>query len=214
MFINYEPIRTELAEIPPFIRFNRISLFYSVYGCFKLPIAEACRSVVNNLQCLKKALNDINMVHFICVINQNEPASFRDHFQFLSHIQNDVLPFCGSSCAYIFAIWLLSDWKAAANVITQILQMPTIHCCTNIQFFISSNDELIFNGLAEHNRFAELNIEAISNWLNQKCDGISGNSNGRFLEIDSPTHDFRNTHELFDYLKKVKFKFFLLTTFR
>ena len=183
----------ELTNLPQFLRFDRVELKYqcSVYESVS-QIEKKCESAVNYLQRLK--LNDSNLIHFIGTINKNNRSHFSNHCQFLDYLRNELLPICGSSRAYKFEIFTF-DEVSSTNIIAQILQMPRIDCCSNIEIKLS--------GLIMH--LIEFPIEPISDWLHRNCDGIEEKSKERFLRIYSfnSSFSFLCVRKLCDNFKKV-----------
>ena len=177
-----------MNNLPQFLRFVRVVLDYksSVYSNV-LPIEKKCQSVVNYLQPLK--LND-TLIHFIGFIHQTNRNNFISHSQLLDHLRNELLPICGSSRGYKFEIFTL-DEVSCKDLIAQILQMPPIVCCSNVEISI-------------HGRInypIQLPIEPISNWLHRNCEGREEMPKERFLRIISSKQVC--VQELCDHLKKV-----------
>ena len=162
----------------------------SVYE-YAPPIEKKCQSVVNYLQHLK--LNNSSLIHFVCIINENNRTHFNDHIQLLGHLQNELLPICGSSCSFKFEIDFYSDEDSHTDLIAQILQLPQIDTCSNVDIKLR---------FAMHPILMQLPIEPISNWLHQNCDGTQEKSKERFLRI-CPSNSFW-AQKLCDHLKEVK----------
>ena len=190
----------ELTNLPQFLRFDRVYFHYLTiskaisngYPNDNVPIAKTCQFVVNYLQQLK--LNDSNLIHFIVAIEKNNRSYFSDHSQLLDHLRNEFMPICGSSRGYKFEIYLVSDEVSHTNIIAQILQMPRIDCCSNVEINLP-----IFAILP-----MQLPIETISIWLHQNCDRIDEKPKERFLRIYSNSNlHIPNVQELCDHLKKV-----------
>ena len=181
-----------LTDLPQFFRFDRIQLDYQDSAAEALPIAEKCQSVVNCLQPLK--LDDSSLIHFIGAINKNDRNCFSDHSQLLDHLRNELLPICGSSHRYKFEIFLGSYEVSSNNLIAQILQLPQIECCLNV--------EIKLYGLRMY--LMQFPIDSISNWLHQNCNGTNEKSDERFLRICSFNSPFSVlcVRELCDTFKK------------
>ena len=154
-------IQNDSADLPQFLRFDDVELNYC---CQKVPIKEMCRLVVNYLQPLKKALNDTHLITFIAGINENDPSKFSNHLQLLNHVQEELLPICDSSYGYKFEIRFNSDKIAGANVIRQILQMPPIDRCSNVEISLHGLAYFYYEHVLGRNK---LPIEAISSFLHQ-----------------------------------------------
>ena len=184
-----------MTNLPHFLRFDRVEFDYRILignSTANEPIAKKCQSVVNYMQRLK--LNDSNLIHFIGAIDKNNRSHFNDHFQLIGHLRNELLPICSSSRGYKFEINLFSDKASQTNFIAQILQMPRIDCCTNV--------EIMFIGLTLDPM--QFPIEPISIWLHRNCDGIDEKPKERFLRISSNSNlHIPSIQELCDHLKKV-----------
>ena len=175
--------QTDLDEIPNFLRFETVNLWYRSSG---ITIAEKCELFVNYLLWLKMALNDSKLIHLICTVNPNGPNNFKNHFQLLEHVQNELLPICESSRGFKFEIEFYSS--ADTNLIESLLQMPPIYCCSNVEI-----------ELYEFSKWPiQLPVESISGWLHPKFDGNNGKSKERFLRICS--YNFQNAWEMRDHL--------------
>ena len=155
--------------------------------------------VVNYLQPQKKTLNVTNLIHFVFAINENEPCHFSNHSQLVKHLQTELLPIFGSSCAYKFSIHFNfnSEEKAFTEVISSILQLDPICRCSTLEIYLKKLDKQI-----------QLPVEAISNWLHRKHDGIDEVTKERFLKICSSeifnrNIQIQNAMEMCDYLKTV-----------
>ena len=188
----------ELTNLPQFLRFDQVKFNYRAlnagYAIGNAPIEKKCQSVVNYLQRLK--LNDSNLIHIIGAINKNNRRHFINYTQLFDHLRNEFLPICGSSRRYKFEIYCLSDEVSHTNLIAQILQLPQISCCSNVEinFPIVAMQPLQFP------------IESISNWLNRICNESEEKPKERFLRIFH--FNFLCGRELCDHLKKVTFVIF------
>ena len=178
-----------LANLPQFLRFDCVKLCY-LSSLYATTIEKKCQSAVDCLQRLK--LNDSSLIHFNGTISKNNPSHFSDHSQLLDHLQNELLPICGSSRCYKFEIYFHSDQVSCADLFVKILQIPRIDCCSNV--------EIKFNGFT-WGLPINFPIEPISNWLHRSCDGIKEKSKERFLRIYP--FSFLCARELCNHLKKV-----------
>ena len=181
-----------MTNLPRFLRFDNVELHYesSVY-VYALPIAKKCESVVNYLRLIKS--NDLKLVHFNGTIDKNDRNNFSSYSRLLDHLQNELLPICGSSHHYIFEISFNSGLVTHTNLIANILQMPQIDCCSNV--------EIKLHGPTLYQYQIQIPIEPISNWLHRNCNGIEEKSKERFLRICP--FSFNSARELCIYLKKV-----------
>ena len=188
----------QLADLPQFLRFDRVELKYqrSVYE-YAPSIAEKCQSAVNYLQRIK--LNNSSLIHFIGTIDKNNRSHFSDHSQLLNHLQNELLPTCGSSRRYKFEISFLSDeFSSHTNLIAKILKVPRIDCCSYVDIFLHGHKTFITHPFS---------IEPISDWLHRNYNGIAGNSKDiLFLRI-CPFNSLW-ARKLCDHLKEVKIYLF------
>ena len=104
----------------------------------------------------------------------------------------------------INSIFFTSHEVSRTNLIDQILQMPRIECCSNVEIKLNKIYGSIILSL-------QLPIESISNWLHRNCDGIKDESKERLLRIYSSGFLFSwSIRALCDHLKKVinSFTFF------
>lgn len=185
--------------MPSFLRFNTVSLCYETFQNFKFQsIEEKCQSFVNYLLPFKnKALYDTNLISFFGRIHKNDPNAFSCHTQLLDHVRDELLPVCNSSRGYKFEILFYSDINAATHVITSIIKMSlAFDRCTGLEIILRA--PLISN--YEWNLSGSVPIEAISNWLNQKCDGTNEKLKERILRISSGNS--QKFQELIDHFKK------------
>ena len=194
--------------MPSFLRFNTVSLCYETFQNFKFQsIEEKCQSFVNYLLPFKnKALYDTNLISFFGRIHKNDPNAFSCHTQLLDHVRDELLPVCNSSRGYKFEILFYSDINAATHVITSIIKMSlAFDRCTGLEIILRA--PLISN--YEWNLSGSVPIEAISNWLNQKCDGTNEKLKERILRISSGNS--QKFQELIDHFKKVLAQLYIVS---
>ena len=187
-----------LAEFPPFLRFNKVLLLYGAEPSSQ-PLLAKCILFEYCLNSIKPALKDSNKIHFVASINHADPSHFSDHSSLAIYLHNRLLPICDSSRRYMFDIVFDSqsaDENSVAEVISSILQIPQARTCSNVSialfyFYVS----------------ARLPVENISNWLAPETDdGIElygKRKQNRFLLIFSSTVE--NTQEMWEHLKEVNF---------
>ena len=190
---------TDLGNLR-FIRFNNVFLIYEPGS---QSIDEKLQLLQNRLQLFKSAFGDLKEITLAAKINQNDQSQFRDHFQLLEHIRKKVLSICDTSPFYSLHIDFQSDNDAAGNVISQILQLPSINRCQEVQFHYA--DET----------FIQLPVEVIANWLNRNSGvEIASNGTGQSKKGLDLTMNHRikiqNAVEMCDNLKIVRafFNFF------
>ena len=186
-----------LAEFPPFLRFNKVLLLYGAEPSSQ-PLLAKC-ILFECLNSIKPALKDSNEIRFVAKINQAYPCYFSDHSSLAIYLRNRLLPICDSSRRYMFDIVFDSqseDENSVTEVISSILQIPQARTCSNVSIalfccFVS----------------ARLPVENISNWLAPETnDGVElygKRKENRFLLIFSPIVE--NTQEMWEHLKKVNF---------
>ena len=182
-----------LTSVPRFLRFNEVKLFYDIG---QKSIGEKCRSVENNLQPLKEALNDLTAVRFDGVIDRNAHSNFSDHSKLLNYLSEELLTILNSSREYDFTIFFHSQEEAGTrtNVINSIIQMPQIYRCSNLRFVLWPVPQPML-----------LPVDAISGWLNRMIgDGmnfIGRTSKEIFLQIYAVR--IQNVVEMCDHLVEV-----------
>ena len=141
-------------DIPRFLRFNEVELFYTRGS---KSIEEKCWSIGSYLEPLKEALNDSISIQFHGDIDRNDPKNFGDHSKLLGYISEELLTICNSSRGYDFYIFLRTEEaEAEANVINSIIQMPQICRCSNLRLDL---------WLVRQQKL--LPVETISSWLNR-----------------------------------------------
>ena len=184
--------KTNLKNFP-FLRFKTLWIIYSKGST---SIDEKLRLLHNQLQLFKTAFSDLGEITLAVRINKNDHSQFHNRIQLLDHIREQLLPICDSSPFYSFYIDSQSDNDAAGNVISQILQLPSINRCRDVQFHY------------DNETFTQLPVEVISNWLNRDSDdGIGCTLNGqskkdRYLGMNKRIR-IQNAVEMCDRLKMV-----------
>ena len=173
-----------------FLRFNTVTLFY-VSG--SQSIDEKLQLLRDQLQLFKTALSDLEKITLAACINLNDQSQFHNHTELLDHLHKQVLPICDTSSVYNFHVDFQSDNDAAGNVISQILQMPSINRCQKVLFHYANEASI------------QLPVEVISNWLN--CSEIGSTEPGqskeeRFLAMNDRIK-IQNAVEMCDHLKMV-----------
>ena len=186
-----------------FLRFDSVFL---IYNCGSQSIDVKLHLLQNQLQLFKTAFSDLKEITLSAKIDHNDQSQFRNHFQLLDHIRDQLLPICDSSPFYSFSIDFQSDNDGAADFIAQILQMRPITRCRDV-LFIYENEMLI-----------QLPVETISNWLHRNSDdGIGSTGQSKEVLILSMNNQIKiqNAVEVCDRLKMVR-DFFLifLNTFK
>ena len=163
---------------------------------------EKLQLLQNRLQLFKTAFGDLKEITLAARINKNDQSQFRDHFQLLGHIRKQLLSICDSSPFYSFYIDSQSDNDAAGNVISQILQLPSINRCRDVQFHY------------DNETFTQLPVEVISNWLNRDSDdGIGYTGQGKEMRLLATNYRIKvqNAVEMFDHMKMVITFYFIFT---
>ena len=158
-----------MKDFPHFLRFNEVGLVY--YGTQSL--SEQCQLFINQLQRLKRYLKDTNLIDLNVTIQNDSINAFGDHFQFIDHFSNELLPICDSSRGYSFLIHFGSDTNSGTDVIASILQAEQVKRCSKI--------EVEFR----HHRSIQLQFDVIFDWLNEKADLFGRRNTEKFLQICS-----------------------------
>ena len=150
--------------MPPYLRFDEVIFNYkyreqSIHGEF--------------LQSLSTRVKGSKLV-FHGNINENHPTDFKNHFQLLYYIGNELLPLFNSCRAYKFLIEFYSDKESATEFVSSILQMDSIRRFTNVSLLIYWIDRY---------QRMQLPKEAIKNWLIFKSEAKVNSANvGRKME--------------------------------
>lgn len=189
----------DLFAPPQFIRFDRVWLYYRSCQCSNSTssITEKCQSFVDFLRPLKKTINCPNLINFSADINGCY-GNFVDPNSLICHLRNELLIVFDSPRRYQFSIHFYQDIEAMTNVIAQILQMPQVFQCANVEFYFNSNNSF--------SRNLSLPVAAISKFLNRKSksDRMGRNSliqKETYLRVDM--YRVGNASEMCDQLKKV-----------
>ena len=156
---------TELAAFPPFpfLRFDSVYLSesYSKDDWHAQPIAAKCQFIEDQLKLIKHVLDDTILL-LDAQVNEDDSSFFADHSELLNYFRSQLLPACdGKPRGYWIQIGLSSDESDAKYVLTSLLQMPQIICCSNVRIKIYADDD----------EQMKLPIKEISNWLHQKHSG-------------------------------------------
>ena len=78
------------------------------------------------------------MIEISAIISQHDRNYFNNYSTLIDYLQNRLLSICDSARGYKFRISLGQDENEndVANVISSILQMPTIERCSNVDIVI------------------------------------------------------------------------------
>ena len=158
------------AVFPPFLRFYLIKLVmswsdYDTENAWdKQSIVEKCQFFEDQMKLIKPEILGRSILVFSGAVDANYASRFSDHSELLKYLSNRILPFCDiKPRGYHFFIDLYSEvgiWSnAGRDIISSLLQMPQITCCSNARIRIFNNDQM------------KLPIKEISNWLHRKWDG-------------------------------------------
>ena len=183
---------SELVVAPRFLRFDNIGLEYPNGS---QPIAQKCESFLGYLPSIKAALNDSNIIHFDCPINEEDATKFADHSTLIEHIRQ-IVSICDSSRGYSF--FMDSNAIGDVGVVSSTLEMPQIARSSFASFIFLSRST------------RHLPIEAISNWLNQERNAMDQNQEKRTLALVCHVPDAHQIQEMSDFLKQVIFNIFHL----
>ena len=156
---------SDLATLPPFLRFNIVQLELAELGYVRAtqPIADKCLLFENLLQQSLKPALDGSVLAFGGDIDENDTSCFHNHLELLNYLRDRLLPICNKSREYKFDILFDSDKSAAEHVIASILETPQLNHCSNAQFWI-------YYGSQSDEPQLRLPIKEISIWLHRKCD--------------------------------------------
>ena len=182
-----------LAPVPPFIRFDRLWLYYDKGSA---PIYEKCKLIDRQLQFFKPALSNSNMIALSARIHYAKNKHFKDHSQLLDYFRNALLPIVDSAHGYKFVIYLSWDEEVASDMIASILQIPPVTRCSTLQIQIF--------GVC---RRKKLPIEAISNWLNRRPSDVDKQKTKNpmiSLRIHEGCIRRRSVRQMLDHLKEVR----------
>ena len=183
---------SEFVDVPPFLRFDQVSLFY--YNINTPPIAEKCELFLGYLPSIKASLNDSNIIHFICQIDQEDPNEFTDHSALLEHIRQ-VVSICDSSRGYSFVFLQLQHSTGMDITVASILDMPPITRSSTVYF-----------SLCDKSTVTKLPVETISNWLNRERRAMDQNQRERNLVLNCEAQ-YAQIQEMCEFLKQVSFIF-------
>ena len=189
----------DLAEFPPFLRFNQVVLRYDTGS--QSPLAK-CRLFEDCLKSIKPALEDSNEISFEAIIDHDDPSNFGDYSSVGIYLRYGLLPILNSSRRYNFIIDLDPvDKNSATDLISSILEISQVRRCSTVKielFNYDDDDEDVFT-------HTQLPVEDISNWLAAKTDDgveIYGKEQeNKFLLIYAKL--IPNTQKMWEHLKEV-----------
>ena len=183
---------SEFVDVPPFLRFDQVSLFY--YNINTPPIAEKCELFLGSLPSIKSTLNDSNIIHFACKIDQEDPNAFSNHSTLLEHIRQ-VVSICDSSRGYSFVFVQLQHSTGMDITVASILDMPSITRSSTVYFTFDDKST---------STVTKLPIETISNWLNRERRAMDQNQRNLVLNCEA---QYAQIQEMCEFLKQVSFIF-------
>ena len=207
---------TELSDIdwakvaiPSFLRFDEVVIAYRESE--EKLIEEKREFAMKHLRPLSRALMGSTLKIWCSIDEEYELLRFRSYSTLLAHIEEEILPVCGTCRSYNFNVWFHSNIAAvmhsSANFIAEILQLKQIVRCTDISFE--------FDFLPAGCYLTILPVDAIANWL--ICAGIDDidatcqNSEQRTLQIRTVDEvRISDVLELLECLKKAVICRFLL----
>ena len=158
---------TDLAAFLPFLRFDLIKLvmswsdFDTENAWDKQSIVEKCQFFEDQMKTIDQIMDD-SILLFSGAVDANNAACFSDHSELLKYLSDRILPICVKLLGYDFVIMFSeenSDKSAAKCVLTSLLQMPQIICCSIVKIHLYDTDQM------------KLSVEEISNWLHRKRAG-------------------------------------------
>ena len=178
---------SDLVVAPRFLRFGLVQLKYSTGT---QSIAQKCGLFLAYLPSIKASLNDSNIIHFDCSINEEDATKFSDHLTLIEHIRQ-IVSICDSSRGYAFFM----DFDALGDVVSSTLEMPAIARSSFASFIFLSRST------------RHLPIESISNWLNRERNAMGQNQRQRTLQLICCVQDAHQIQEMCAFLKQVSFLF-------
>ena len=107
---------------------------------------------------IKPVLDDSDL-HIHVQLGENNPSRFSDHSELLNYLRSRLLPAAcdGKPRGYCFEITLNSDKGAGRCILSILLQMPQIICCSIVRIDVFDVDR------------TKLPVVEISNFLHRKC---------------------------------------------
>ena len=184
---------------PSFLRFSTLSIeligSWGEDGAKKAwdtqPIAA--QLFENKLKSIDPEVLDDAKLCFVSAIDEKDSSCFSNHSELLKYFSDRILPIYDKLRGYSVDIEFVSNKSAGNYVLTSLLQMPRITCCSDVHISIYDADQM------------NLPVEEISNWLHRK----RGRHRERSLQIF--IHDIENLIEMLNHLKEVvlfNFEFF------
>ena len=102
------------------------------YSCWQGQVKQKCEWIQKILQPIKQAIIGAKF-EFRWIV-----SSFLDYFtddlMLFTHLENELLPICDACRGYKFKIDFPSDYSAATNFFSKILQSGTIAGSSNVSF--------------------------------------------------------------------------------
>ena len=141
---------TDLADFPPFsfLRFGSINTFISFPDASEdekawdtQSIDTKCQFFEDQLKFIKPALDDIILCYH-GEVDDDKSSCFADHSELLNYFRNRLPPICGDNTRYAFVIALYSEKCVGRCIISSLLQMPQISCCSTTQIDIYEADQI------------------------------------------------------------------------
>lgn len=151
-----------------YLRFDELMLVYN--GAHQMSITEKCERIQKLLQQIAPKFIGSKLKFRAC-IDEDDQRSFNDHFELLDHIKNGLFPLCKPCDAYKFKVEFRFDSSAARSVVSSLLQMTPIKCCSNV--------EMGFYNVRSH---VQLPFDAINNWFDHNSNG-NDDGKKKFLQI-------------------------------
>ena len=156
---------TDLAAFPPFLRFDLIKLVmsssdYDTENAWdKQSIVEKCQFFEDHMKSIDQIMDD-SILLFSGAVDANNAACFSDHSELLKYLSDRILPMCVKLRGYDLGIIVENSDKSAGKcVLTSLLHLPQIICCSIVKIQIYDTDQM------------KLPVEEISNWLHRKRAG-------------------------------------------
>ena len=150
-------------------------------------IDTKCQFLEDQLKLIKPEILNESVLCFYGNVDDTDSSRFSDHSEFLNYLSDLILPICDKTCEFEFIIGLYSDKSAGKCVLTSLLKMAQIKCCSYVQIRIYDADQM------------KLPVKEISNWLHGNCDSHRIRKRSLLIYLGP----IENLTEMFNHLKEV-----------
>ena len=195
---NKEICQTDLLTIPPFVRFNSVTLYYDSFEWTSMKLKDGCEWTQMILQPFKPALKGAKF--------DFTDTGYNSMLQLHTHLEQELLLICDDCRSYRFS--MNSSNQSAKELISKFLQFDQINCCSNVLFHVCILSEFMFELPVE--------VDVVVNWLNRSrintIDADEQMENYRILVIEIDALLIGNVSEMLNCLKKVNLNHLSLIT--